>query len=337
MERCGGGDSGTPILVWTPDSGGMVTDREVDFLQAGVRGRQRAAAKSNARWAWFSFVVWAGLLAAQLDMDARGWAGPFFMWVVLGVFPLAVAWRERRRLRDEPAITAEEREEARFAVWLSRTKAPATYVAVVLVGVVALVAMVIGQEVGIIRAGLAKEAFWAGEWWRALTGPWLHLNVMHLMFNAFALAALGRLVEAVFGWRWLVVALAVSMLAGSAASACWLEKTSVGYSGAVLGLLGFQLGVMGRKAHLLPTGSRRSGFVSLGLVGLFGLVGHAFIDNAAHLGGVLAGAGLGWWAGCRQGAPGEPGLREPGRLLVLAAGLVVVGSAGWTVRVLIGV
>ena len=335
-ERCGGGDSAAPILVWTPDSGGMVTDREVDFLRAAVRDRQRAAAKRNTGWAVLSFVIWSALMAAQLDWDARGWSVPFLMWVMLGVFPLVSVWRERRALRAEAAISAGGKGGARFGMWLSRAKTPGTYAALALVGVVALVMLVVGRDVGIARAGLDKEAFWSGEWWRALTGPWLHLNVMHLMFNAFALAALGRVVEVVFGWRWLVVVLAASMLAGSAASACWLDKTSVGYSGAVLGLLGFQIGALGARPGLLPPGSRKSGLMSVGLVALFGVVGFEFIDNAAHLGGAVAGAGLGWWAGRKNSASDEAWLREPTRGVTGAAGLSIIVSAAWAVRALVG-
>lgn len=335
-ERCGGGEGAAPILVWTPDSDGMVTDSEVDFLHAGVRGRQRAAAKSNLRWALFSFVLWSVLMAAQLDMDARRWTGPFLMWMMLGVFPLVSVWHERRFLKVDRAMAAEEKEAARFGVWLSRAKAPGVYVALGLVGVVAAVMLGVGRDAAIERAALNKEAFWSGEWWRALTGPWLHANVMHLMFNAFALAALGRVVEVVFGWRWLVLVLAASMLAGSAASACWLDKTSVGYSGAVLGLLGFQIGALGARPGLLPEGSRKSGFVSLGLVALFGVVGFEFIDNAAHLGGVLAGAVLGWWAGWKNRASGEARLREPRWGVTVTASLVIVGSAGWAVLALVG-
>jgi membrane associated rhomboid family serine protease len=334
-EQCSGGDNAAPILVWTPDSDGMVTDRDVDFLRAAVRARQRRAAKRKLGAAVFCFVLCSALMAMQLNLNINAWTGPLFMWVLFGVFPLASVWRERRLLSRELTMTVEEREDARFTVWLSRAKARVTYIALALVGVVAFVVMIVGMDVAIARAGLVKQPFWSGEWWRALTGPWLHLSIMHLMFNFSALFALGRVVEAVFGWRWLMVVLAASMLAGAAASACWLDKTSVGYSGAILGLLGFQIGVLGKRSELLPSGSRKSGLMSLGLVTLLGVLGFEFIDNAAHLGGALAGAGLGWWAGSKSGADATR-LREPSWGITVPAGMVVVGSAGWTVCALVG-
>lgn len=90
-----------------------------------------------------------------------------------------------------------------------------------------------------VAAALDKSAVRAGEWWRLGTGPMIHAQPLHLFGNLFALVYLGRLVEAVYGWRALLVVLAAGLLGGSVASQLMLAATSVGFSGAILGLLGF--------------------------------------------------------------------------------------------------
>lgn len=248
-ERC---KCETPALVWTPESGGTVVDREVDFLRSAVRERDRAAARSNLGWAKASFGIWSGLLVLQIwGWEDPRWSGPLFMWIALGVLPLAGALRTCRALRGEPGpVSSEDREAARFASWLAEKSwrdTLCTHAVLGVMSVIALVMLVVGDGLAIDRAGLHKPAFWSGEWWRLWTGPWLHGSLLHWFFNAAVLYALGRPVEAVFGRGWLLVILSVAMLAGSAASVCWLETTSVGFSGAILGLLGFQVGVLSRR------------------------------------------------------------------------------------------
>lgn len=57
-----------------------------------------------------------------------------------------------------------------------------------------------------------------------------------------------------------------------------------------MGLIGF-LAVLGyRRKEKLPREFFRSIVIDLCLVGVIGLVGFTIIDNAAHLGGLIAGA-----------------------------------------------
>jgi rhomboid protease GluP len=131
-----------------------------------------------------------------------------------------------------------------------------------------------------------------------VTSCFLHGSIMHLAFNLFALWQVGPLVErAVGAARFFSLYLAAGV-AGSATSAIWgrffTSSVSVGASGAVCGLIGAAI-VLG-----LRTEGRRSELAMgmarwLGLLLLVGLLKYlrgdiVQVDNAAHLGGALAGA-----------------------------------------------
>jgi len=56
-----------------------------------------------------------------------------------------------------------------------------------------------------------------------------------------------------------------------------------------MGLVGF-LAVLGyRRKEILPPGFFKSILINICFIGVIGLVGFAIIDNAAHLGGLIAG------------------------------------------------
>lgn len=125
-----------------------------------------------------------------------------------------------------------------------------------------------------------------GQWWRLLTSMFLHGGVMHLFLNMYGLLLAAIFVEPVYGRTKFFVIYFFAGVSGSLASIWWYENTvSVGASGAIFGLFGaiFSLALMGRMrwqdlAWL---------WVFVGINLLLGLSGG--IDNAAHLGGLIAG------------------------------------------------
>jgi membrane associated rhomboid family serine protease len=84
-----------------------------------------------------------------------------------------------------------------------------------------------------------------------------------------------------------------SALCASAFSLYLTPTTSVGASGGIMGLIGF-LAVIGlRRRHVVPRGFLRSIALSIAFTAATGLVAYHFIDNAAHLGGLVGGLMLG--------------------------------------------
>lgn len=128
----------------------------------------------------------------------------------------------------------------------------------------------------------------AGEVWRLLTSTFLHIGIIHLAFNLYALRALGPLTEESFGHRRFFMIYILSGLGGSTASYLFSPALSAGASGAIFGLLGALLYYSYKRPELWKSGLGMNLVVVL-LVNLgFGFV-QPGIDNFAHLGGLITG------------------------------------------------
>jgi len=177
----------------------------------------------------------------------------------------------------------------------------------------------------------------AGEWWRLATAMFLHFGLVHLLFNTWALWVIGSLVERLYGHGRFAAIYAVAGLAGGLASMTWNPlANSAGASGAIFGIIGAQLAFFMRGGHRIPAAvvraQRNSTLAFIAYAVVFGLVVPG-IDNAAHLGGLATGFGLGWLLTQPLGRVLSRGQLRRGALgagllsvLVLAAG---VASAGW--------
>ena len=128
-----------------------------------------------------------------------------------------------------------------------------------------------------------------GEWYRLLTATFLHVGLLHLALNMFALWIFGSQLERQLGRARYLTLYLLSGLAGSAVSYAFSQpnQPSLGASGAVFGLVGAAL-VIGRK--LRYDVSVVAAFLVLNLVIGFMVSG---IDWRAHLGGLAAGLTLG--------------------------------------------
>jgi membrane associated rhomboid family serine protease len=136
-----------------------------------------------------------------------------------------------------------------------------------------------------------------GEWWRLASCTFLHVGILHLALNMYGLWVLGRLVEQFLGSARMFVVYMAAGLGGSAASLLFGGPgTSAGASGAVFGLLGAAVAELALHRASYPR--RWSGALLGNLIFLaasnvvIGLM-YPMIDQAAHLGGLVAGALLG--------------------------------------------
>jgi membrane associated rhomboid family serine protease len=125
-----------------------------------------------------------------------------------------------------------------------------------------------------------------GQYYRLLTAAFLHSGVLHILFNMFALAQLGPVLEQALGrWRFLALYL-LSALGGSVAGYVLapVNQPSVGASGAIFGLFGAYYVIVRRMG-----GETQSILVLLG-VNLAITFTVPSIDWRAHLGGLVTGA-----------------------------------------------
>jgi rhomboid protease GluP len=185
----------------------------------------------------------------------------------------------------------------------------------------------------------------AGQWWRLVTPIFLHGGIIHLLMNMYGLWILGPYVERLYGSAKFVffwVATGVAGVLGSYLTvrpgmhlnvvSRFLFKTndpvSVGASGALFGLIGvlFVFGIKFR--HELPEGFKRAfgtGMLPTILLNVFIGFTIPVIDNAAHMGGLLAGAALALVVGYKR--PGEgAGVALFWHVLQVASLLLVVVS-----------
>ena len=182
------------------------------------------------------------------------------------------------------------------------------------------------------------------QWWRFITPMFVHVNLPHLLVNMYSLWIVGPYVEKLYGSAKFIVFWVLTGIAGVVGSYLsvqpglarggfgrFLFKTadipSAGASGALFGLVGvlFIFGIKFRRE--LPEGFRRAfgtGMLPIIIINLFiGYIGRGFIDNAAHLGGLLSGAALAAVVQYRR--VGERrGLAAAWRVLQVTALLLVV-------------
>jgi rhomboid protease GluP len=125
----------------------------------------------------------------------------------------------------------------------------------------------------------------------------LHFGVLHLMFNMWVLWSVGRLAERLVGNLAFATAYLASGLLGSVASVVWNQDVvSAGASGAVFGVFGLLVGFLSLHKRSIPLEvikQHRDAALAFLIFNLLFGFSIAWIDMAAHVGGLLAGFGCG--------------------------------------------
>ena len=141
----------------------------------------------------------------------------------------------------------------------------------------------------------------SGEWWRLVSGAFLHAGIFHLGMNMLLLWFLSQELEPALGRLRFAVLYVVSLL-GGALGVMVLDPLAptVGASGAVFGLMGALI-VLQLRAKQNPWQSGIGGLVALNLVLTFLIPG---ISIGGHIGGLVAGRGSRGPAATAALAPG---------------------------------
>jgi TonB family protein len=133
------------------------------------------------------------------------------------------------------------------------------------------------------------------EWYRLFTHMFMHGNIMHLLFNLYALFSVGSELERITGTKKFLLVYFLTGFTASLASLYFnLFVVGVGASGAIFGLFGFslviQLAESRKNDH--PIAPIIINFIVFIIVNLlFATMLNA--DNAAHMGGLAGGIALG--------------------------------------------
>ncbi len=144
-----------------------------------------------------------------------------------------------------------------------------------------------GATLDRLGAANPQQVVEGGEWWRLVCPMFLHVGIIHILFNMMVLRQAGPLVERALGSAKFLALYLVAGLIGDAASLYWHAPypAGVGASGAVFGVIGMAA-VLGHRAGLRElTYAMLRWIVIVLMMGLI-LPG---IDNAGHVGGLAAG------------------------------------------------
>ena len=132
-----------------------------------------------------------------------------------------------------------------------------------------------------------------GQIWRLFTPIFIHIGLLHFAVNSYTLYIIGWQIERILGPWWFLVLYIVSGVCGNVTSALFSVNLSAGASGALFGLLGVGFcleSVIGRRIEAV-TGirPRNRAYAMTVLINLGIGFMVPFIDNSAHLGGLMAG------------------------------------------------
>lgn len=298
--------------------------------------------KQKCRQDAISAIVWSSALIllhiVLLVVAVIGFAELFrSLLFIIGVVGLAAGIWEYYRARRLTLVDLHSHNEAQeFTKSVEKTSLTYTTAVLACLIVVAVPEFIAGEKESIQAAGLVKSAVWDGEVWRLFTCATLHANFMHIWMNGHALIVLGRMIESLTHRAYLAMVFLPSALCGSVFSLLLMPNTtSVGASGGIMGLVGF-LAVLGyRRKEMLPSSFFKSILMSICFMGVIGLVGFAVIDNAAHLGGLLAGAACGIVSIKNGGVTTSTTASRLVRALGLASLLVIVAISVFSIVMIV--
>ncbi|MBC8127298.1 MAG: rhomboid family intramembrane serine protease [Gloeobacteraceae cyanobacterium ES-bin-144] len=299
-------------LIWVPGRDYMILPEELIEATDAILASRLYQAKSDNAASLDKLRLFGCLLAGlSIYIFYQGWslAPPakqrvgsafeaMFNSTSLGIslllfliFAFIPWYQSRKRVRElaqwNKGDIASAVPTLRFETWLEYQKAPLTKVLLVLISVVGLAQLLPNDALS--ACGLLKDRYFHGEYWRLFTAPFLHGNLIHFLMNASALLYLGKRMEVFARWPHLPLVFLFAACIGGEASARFVAAPSVGASGGLMGWLGFLLVFESLHGKLVPRTARRRLTAGVLLTGLIGLIGYRFIDNAAHLGGLLAG------------------------------------------------
>jgi membrane associated rhomboid family serine protease len=212
-------------------------------------------------------------------------------------------------------------------------------------------AAILSAEGGLIYNALAlvKPDIAAGQLWRIWTVTLVHggdpdqplLALMHLGFNMYALYICGPLVEQIYGSVRMLAFYIVAAAGGSIATyALGDAPAAVGASGAIFGIFGvlfaasrLHLPMLDRRGRALV--SQVGSLILINIVIGFSL---QFVDNVAHIGGLVAGVLLGV-AFSPAGVPTmrsmwQPGSDRPLAVRFIGSPLAMVGAIALLIALL---
>jgi rhomboid protease GluP len=157
----------------------------------------------------------------------------------------------------------------------------------------------------------------SGDWWRLITCVFVHIGIIHIAFNMYALYMVGVYLEPLLGKTKYVAAYLCTGIFASLASLWWHKEpvASAGASGAIFGIYGVFLALL--STSLIPKQIRNSLLQSIGIFVVYNLVYgmKSGVDNSAHIGGLVSGLLIGYLY--------YPGLKMATKKAMAVVGIII--------------
>ena len=163
-----------------------------------------------------------------------------------------------------------------------------TYILLGIIGLIFLYGYITNPNLLVLNFGLQKDLVRMGEVYRLITGAFLHVDIIHILTNAYSLYVIGSMTESYYGKKKFILIYLLSAVAASLLSISMSDNFSIGASGAIFGLLGSLLyfGYHYRVYFGNVLIRRIAPIIILNLFIGFTIPG---IDNFAHIGGLVGG------------------------------------------------
>jgi len=229
---------------------------------------------------------------------------------------------EQRRLLEQQTVQLMS-DAVKGRAWM-------TWTVITCVAIPSALQLVVGLERSVALASVDPRPILEGDWWRLLSGTYLHGSIQHFIGNMGALLVYGAILESKTSRLRLPLVYLLCCFAGSAASVLTPPDhvPSIGASGGVVGVIAYLVLFSRRQAVKFPAAFRgATATVFFGLIAA-GAFGFWQIDNAGHAGGALMGFVLaGLMVDTARNFIGEPELPILDLLGWLALLAIVAGAA----------
>ena len=189
-------------------------------------------------------------------------------------------------------INKHNENDARKAEKVFKSKIPYITYILILINVIAYIyTYFIGDSNNIINAfAINGPAVRSGEYYRLITGIFLHGGLIHIIFNMYALYVIGSQLESFLGKIKYTIIYFLSGISGGLLSMILSGSNiySIGASGAIFGLMGALL-YFGLQYRVYLGNFVRSQLVPLIVFNLILGAMSPGIDNYGHIGGLIGG------------------------------------------------
>jgi len=136
--------------------------------------------------------------------------------------------------------------------------------------------------------GISNYGLFLGEFYRLITAVFIHKDIKHLFFNCFTLYVFGRETERVLSLKNYVAIYFLTGVIASLFSALFNNGLSIGASGAIFGIIGSLAALNRSKMYSTQTIDYFT-LVLYIIISVFSGFMNQYVDNVAHIAGVLSG------------------------------------------------